>query len=75
LSLAVLLRLLLASQLGFACGAESLLGAGTFLGTKAGDEISVGGVKLCWCPAGKFIMGSQSFFYNNVAFLQFAGIA
>ena len=29
-----------------------------FDGSKAGDEREVAGVKLCWCPAGKFIMGS-----------------
>jgi formylglycine-generating enzyme len=30
----------------------------SFLGVKAGDEREVGGVKLCWCPPGRFIMGS-----------------
>src|SRR5262245_52950627 len=30
----------------------------TFEGSKAGDEREVVGIKLCWCPAGKFIMGS-----------------
>src|ERR1700720_2386912 len=25
---------------------------------KAGDEREVAGVKLCWCPPGKFTMGS-----------------
>jgi len=29
-----------------------------FAGSKAGEERSVAGVKLCWCPAGKFTMGS-----------------
>ena len=29
-----------------------------FPGVKAGDEREVGGVKLCWCPPGKFTMGS-----------------
>ena len=29
-----------------------------FPGSKAGDEREVGGVKLCWCPAGRFTMGS-----------------
>jgi formylglycine-generating enzyme required for sulfatase activity len=29
-----------------------------FLGSKAGDEREVVGVKLCWCPPGRFIMGS-----------------
>jgi formylglycine-generating enzyme required for sulfatase activity len=32
--------------------------AESFLGSKAGDEREVAGVKLCWCPPGKFIMGS-----------------
>lgn len=30
----------------------------SFVGSKAGDEREVAGVKLCWCPPGKFIMGS-----------------
>ena len=29
-----------------------------FVGSKAGDEREVAGVKLCWCPPGKFTMGS-----------------
>jgi formylglycine-generating enzyme len=29
-----------------------------FHGSKPGDEREVAGVKLCWCPPGKFIMGS-----------------
>ena len=29
-----------------------------FHGSKAGDEREVAGVKLCWCPPGKFTMGS-----------------
>ncbi|HEV8001915.1 MAG TPA: formylglycine-generating enzyme family protein [Planctomycetaceae bacterium] len=29
-----------------------------FVGSKAGDEREVVGVKLCWCPAGHFTMGS-----------------
>jgi len=29
-----------------------------FPGSKGGDEREVGGVKLCWCPAGRFRMGS-----------------
>jgi sulfatase modifying factor 1 len=32
----------------------------SFLGSMAGDEREIGGVKLCWCPAGKFTMGSPS---------------
>ncbi len=30
----------------------------SFLGLKAGDEREVGAIKLCWCPAGRFTMGS-----------------
>ena len=30
----------------------------SFAGLKAGEERQVGGMKLCWCPAGRFIMGS-----------------
>src|SRR6516225_5866001 len=33
-------------------------GAPRFVGSKAGDERQVEGVRLCWCPSGKFIMGS-----------------
>jgi formylglycine-generating enzyme len=29
-----------------------------FVGSRAGDEREVGGVKLCWCPPGRFKMGS-----------------
>jgi formylglycine-generating enzyme required for sulfatase activity len=32
--------------------------ADAFDGSKAGAEREVGGIKLCWCPAGRFIMGS-----------------
>ena len=29
-----------------------------FVGTKAGDGREAGGIKLCWCPPGRFVMGS-----------------
>src|SRR6185295_17702631 len=29
-----------------------------FSGSRAGGQRSVAGVSLCWCPAGRFIMGS-----------------
>src|SRR5882724_6220508 len=32
--------------------------AANFEGLKAGAEREVAGVKLCWCPAGHFVMGS-----------------
>ena len=33
---------------------------GAFSGFKAGDEREVAGIKLCWCPPGKFTMGSPA---------------
>jgi formylglycine-generating enzyme required for sulfatase activity len=32
--------------------------AGSFLGSKAGDEREAVGIRLCWCPPGRFLMGS-----------------
>ena len=32
--------------------------ADSFAGSKAGDEREVAGIRLCWCPAGQFLMGS-----------------
>jgi formylglycine-generating enzyme required for sulfatase activity len=32
--------------------------ANSFLGSKAGDKRKVAGIELCWCPPGKFLMGS-----------------
>lgn len=31
---------------------------GTFADSQIGDEISIGGITFCWCPAGRFVMGS-----------------
>jgi hypothetical protein len=31
---------------------------GGFDGTRAGEERSIAGVRLCWCLPGKFTMGS-----------------
>lgn len=31
---------------------------GAFAGSRVGDEREIGGVKLCWCPPGRFRMGS-----------------
>jgi formylglycine-generating enzyme len=31
-----------------------------FDGSKAGDEREVAGIRLCWCPAGRFVMGSPA---------------
>jgi formylglycine-generating enzyme required for sulfatase activity len=32
--------------------------APAFIGSKAGDQREICGVSLCWCPPGKFLMGS-----------------
>jgi len=32
--------------------------ADSLVGTRGGDEREVAGVKLCWCPPGRFRMGS-----------------
>jgi formylglycine-generating enzyme required for sulfatase activity len=37
---------------------ESNREPGAFAGSNAGDECDVVGIKFCWCPAGRFIMGS-----------------
>ena len=41
-----------------ASGAEGPIRGDAFSGRRAGAETNVGGIQLCWCPAGKFIMGS-----------------
>ena len=33
-------------------------GPASFLGSRGGDEREVAGIEMCWCPAGRFIMGS-----------------
>ncbi len=43
--------------LGAAASAEPTR-SDTFAGSKAGDERQVLDVRLCWCPAGQFTMGS-----------------
>ena len=32
--------------------------ADSFLGSRGGEEREVADIKLCWCPAGRFMMGS-----------------
>ena len=58
LTAVAVLMFLLGSGLGIFHGAEPPIPGDAFLGTKGGDEITVGGIRLCWCPAGKFMMGS-----------------
>ena len=62
-------RLLLLLALGL-CGCEQpvTLGTTTFIpapadaysGTKAGEGRVIEGIKFCWCPPGRFIMGSPA---------------
>jgi sulfatase modifying factor 1 len=54
----VVLTLVLGFGMGPALGAGLVRNREAISGTKVGDEITVGGVKLCWCPPGRFIMGS-----------------
>jgi formylglycine-generating enzyme required for sulfatase activity len=37
---------------------EAEAGANSFVGSHAGDKREVAGIRLCWCPAGHFLMGS-----------------
>lgn len=39
-------------------GAPSPLDPSSLVGAKAGVETTIGGVRLCWCPPGRFRMGS-----------------
>ncbi len=58
--------LLAIALLGWRCSVASDVTPGNddddtppaFTGSKAGDEREVAGIKLCWCPAGQFLMGS-----------------
>jgi formylglycine-generating enzyme required for sulfatase activity len=56
--LVVVTVLALTLDSGLSRGAEASIEHGGFLGTKAGNEITVDGIRLCWCPAGRFTMGS-----------------
>lgn len=38
--------------------AQTAPASSPFSGVKAGNEHEIAGIKLCWCPAGKFTMGS-----------------
>jgi formylglycine-generating enzyme len=40
--------------------AQQLVDDDSFCGAKAGDEREIAGVELCWCPPGKFTMGSPA---------------
>jgi sulfatase modifying factor 1 len=49
---------LLACQLFAAADGQPSARPDSFTGSKAGAQQEVGGIKLCWCPPGKFTMGS-----------------
>jgi formylglycine-generating enzyme required for sulfatase activity len=42
------------------CGPGDQLATPPFAGSRAGDERAVAGVRLCWCPPGRFLMGSPA---------------
>ena len=45
--------------LGYHSGSgEQQVQGDVFVGSQGGDEREVRGVKVCWCPAGTFVMGS-----------------
>jgi formylglycine-generating enzyme required for sulfatase activity len=52
------LAILLAAAPALAGEPQATTGSQSFLGVRAGDEREVGGVKLPWCPPGRFTMGS-----------------
>src|SRR5262249_21755121 len=39
-------------------GDAPVAGADPLVGSQTGDQREVAGVHLCWCPAGRFLMGS-----------------
>jgi formylglycine-generating enzyme len=53
-------RAMLLSALATAAVAASRLvrAQQSFRGQRAGDEREIDGIRFCWCPAGRFIMGS-----------------
>ncbi len=52
-----LIALLFAAR-AFPCQSAEPLKAVSPEGSKAGEERTAVGLKLCWCPAGTFLMGS-----------------
>lgn len=54
----LLAALLLAGSLWDAVGAEPAALTPDIVGRTAAEEHTVAGVRLCWCPPGKFVMGS-----------------
>ena len=54
--------LFLVGLVGYLCGATKSRQhqdrTDSFVGLRAGDERQVVGIKLCWCPPGRFLMGS-----------------
>ena len=41
-------------------GSPSSVRSNPFLGSKSGDEREIAGIKFCWCPPGRFLMGSPN---------------
>lgn len=57
-SLLGLLLLLVVSPLAVFSQDQSATERESFRGSKAGAERKIGGIRFCWCPPGKFLMGS-----------------
>jgi formylglycine-generating enzyme required for sulfatase activity len=55
---AALVGVLTSAALAGASGARNACASDSFTGSKAGQERRVLGMKLCWCPPGRFVMGS-----------------
>jgi sulfatase modifying factor 1 len=47
-----------APSVALASDSQPAAPADVFAGSKAGDERAVGGITFCWCPPGRFTMGS-----------------
>jgi formylglycine-generating enzyme required for sulfatase activity len=52
------LSLLLLAAISTPAAADEPARTASFAGLKAGNERTVAGIRLCWCPAGRFVMGS-----------------
>jgi sulfatase modifying factor 1 len=57
-TIGILVALIGDGWLQTAPAAEDVAAARTFVGSTAGEERTLGGVSLCWCPPGRFRMGS-----------------
>jgi len=52
-STVAVLTLALGIGLEVSCGAQPSALTNFFVGAQVGAETTIGGIRLCWCPAGK----------------------